>query len=191
MRKDSTALGRWAYDQAIRVGYRRASFLKESKKIPLGLAIYYAFFNFAVLRNVRRALGIDQCRWLATAAAPIAPDLIEWYWALGRPMYELYGQTECTGLATCNVESAHRIGSVGRTIKDVEVELSEDDEILIRSPGVIRGYWKQPEKTADTIRQGWLYTGDVGRIDDDGYVYIVDRMKDILITAGGQEHHSK
>lgn len=186
MRKDSTALGQWAYDQAISVGYRRASFLKESKKIPLGLAIYYAFFNFAVLRNVRRALGIDQCRWLATAAAPIAPDLIEWYWALGRPMYELYGQTECTGLATCNVESAHRIGSVGRAIKDVEVELSEDDEILIRSPGVIRGYWKQPEKTADTIRQGWLYTGDVGRIDDDGYVYIVDRMKDILITAGGK-----
>lgn len=186
MRKDSTALGQWAYDHAISVGYRRASFLKESKKIPLGLAIYYALFNFAVLRNVRRALGIDQCRWLATAAAPIAPDLIEWYWALGRPMYELYGQTECTGLATCNVESAHRIGSVGRAIKDVEVELSEDDEILIRSPGVIRGYWKQPEKTADTIRQGWLYTGDVGRIDDDGYVYIVDRMKDILITAGGK-----
>ena len=186
MRKESTALGRWAYDQAVRVGFRRASYLKESKEIPKGLALYYAIFNFAVLRNVRRALGIDQCRWLATAAAPIAPDLIEWYWALGRPMYELYGQTECTGIATCNVESAHRIGSVGKAVKDVEVELSEDNEILIRSEGVIRGYWKQPEKTADTIRQGWLYTGDVGKIDDDGYVYIIDRMKDILITAGGK-----
>lgn len=186
MRKDATALGRWAYDRAMSVGYRRASLLKESKKIPITLAIYYAIFNLVVLRNVRRALGIDQCRWLATAAAPIAPDLIEWYWALGRPMYELYGQTECTGIATCNVESAHRIGSVGKVVQDVEVVLSEDNEILIRSPGVIRGYWKQPEKTADTIRQGWLYTGDVGRIDDDGYVYIVDRMKDILITAGGK-----
>lgn len=186
MRKDATSLGRWAYDQAIKIGSRRATFLKESKKIPMGLAIYYALFNFAVLRNVRRALGIDQCRWLSTAAAPIAPDLIEWYWALGKPMYELYGQTECTGVATCNVESAHRIGSVGKAVEDVEVALSEDDEILIRSPGVIRGYWNQPERTADTIRQGWLYTGDVGRIDDDGYVYIVDRMKDIIITAGGK-----
>jgi long-chain acyl-CoA synthetase len=101
-------------------------------------------------------------------------------------MYELYGQTECTGIATCNVENSHKIGSVGKAVKDVDVALSEDDEILIRSPGVIRGYWNQPEKTADTIRQGWLYTGDVGRIDDDGYVYIIDRMKDILITAGGK-----
>ncbi|MCY3884467.1 MAG: AMP-binding protein [Gammaproteobacteria bacterium] len=186
MRKDATALGRWAYDQAIRIGSRRATFLKESKKIPLGLAIYYALFNFVVLRNVRRALGIDQCRWLSTAAAPIAPDLIEWYWALGKPMYELYGQTECTGVATCNVESANRIGSVGKAVEDVEVALSDENEILIRSPGVIRGYWNQPERTADTIRQGWLYTGDVGRIDEDGYVYIVDRMKDIIITAGGK-----
>jgi long-chain acyl-CoA synthetase len=113
-------------------------------------------------------------------------ELIEWYWALGRPMYEVYGQTECTGIATANLPGDFRIGSVGKATPGTEVVLSEAGEILIRGPGVISGYWNQPDKTADTIRQGWLHTGDVGRIDDDGFVYIVDRMKDIIITAGGK-----
>lgn len=186
LRKEATALGTWAYDAALDVGSRRAKYLKEGEKIPIWLAIQFALADFAVLRNVRRALGIDQCRWLATAAAPIAPDLIEWYWAMGKPMFELYGQTECTGVATCNLESDHRIGSVGKPVEGVEIALSEENEILIRSPGVIRGYWNKPEKTADTIKQGWLYSGDVGKIDEDGFVYIVDRMKDIIITAGGK-----
>ena len=184
--KEATAIGRWAYDHAIGVGIKRAALLKENKKVPFALSLHFAVVDFVVLRNVRRALGIDQCRWLTTAAAPIAPDLIEWFWALGKPMYELYGQTECTGVATSNVEADNRIGSVGKPVQGVEVSLSEENEILIRSPGVIRGYWNKPEKTAETIRQGWLYSGDVGRIDEDGFVYIVDRMKDIIITAGGK-----
>ena len=145
-----------------------------------------AIFDFLVLKNIRMALGIDKCRWITTGAAPIAPELIEWYWSLGVPMFEVYGQTECSGLATCNLPDAHRIGSVGKAAEGVEVALSSDNEILIRSPGVILGYWNKPEKSAETIQQGWLYTGDVGRIDDDGYVYVVDRMKDIIITAGGK-----
>jgi long-chain acyl-CoA synthetase len=101
-------------------------------------------------------------------------------------MYEVYGQTECTALATGNTPDAFRIGSVGKAIPRVDVKLSDEGEIMIRSPGVIRGYWNQPEKSAETIRDGWLYTGDVGRIDEDGYVYILDRLKDIIITAGGK-----
>ncbi len=186
MRKEATALGRWAYDIALKIGQKRAGIVKNNDKPSMWLALQFFLVEFAVLRNIRRALGIDQCRWLSTAAAPIAPDLIEWYWALGKPMYELYGQTECTGVATCNVEDDHRIGSVGKPASGVEVSLSEENEILIRSPGVILGYWNQREKTAETIRQGWLYSGDVGRIDDDGFVYILDRMKDIIITAGGK-----
>jgi len=79
-----------------------------------------------------------------------------------------------------------RVGSVGQAAQDAEVKLSDDNEILIRSPGVIQGYWNQEEKTAETISDGWLYTGDVGRIDEQGYVYVVDRIKDIIITAGGK-----
>ena len=184
--KEATWLGRIAYDAGLKVGQKRAAYLKALSRVPFYLKCTFFVFDNLVFRNIRRALGIDKCRWLSTAAAPIAPDLIDWYWSIGKPMYEVYGQTECTGIATANLLDDFRIGSVGKAIDDVEVVLSEEDEILIRSPGVIKGYWNKAEKTAETIRQGWLHTGDVGRIDDDGFIYIIDRMKDIIITAGGK-----
>ena len=184
--KEGTALGRAAYRLALAIGERRAACLKDRRRVPAHVAAGFFLAEALVLRNIRRLLGIDKCRWLSTAAAPIAPDLIDWFWALGKPMYELYGQTECTGIATANLKDDFRIGSVGKAAEGVEVALAEQDEIVIRSPGVIQGYWNKPEKTADTIRQGWLHTGDVGRIDDDGFVYLIDRMKDIIITAGGK-----
>ena len=184
--KEGTALGRWAYGRAIALGERRAVHRKDGSAAPAVLRGAHFLADRLVLKNVRRLLGIDECRWLATGAAPIAPDLIDWYWALGTPMYELYGQTECSGIATANVAGDFRIGSVGKAAPGCEVALAADDEIVIRSAGVIQGYWNKPEKTAETFQQGWLHTGDVGRIDDDGFVYIVDRMKDIIITAGGK-----
>ncbi|MDE0368469.1 MAG: AMP-binding protein [Gammaproteobacteria bacterium] len=184
--KDGTALGRLAYDLALKLGLRRAQHLKAAEPVPWALALAYPVLDFLVFKNIRIFLGIDRCRWLSTGAAPIAPELIDWFWALNKPMYEVYGQTECSGLATANLPGQSRIGSVGRSNREVEVTLSEENEILIRSAGVIEGYWNKPEKTAETIRQDWLHTGDVGRIDEDGYVYIVDRMKDIIITAGGK-----
>ena len=184
--KDATRLGRAAYDVAIRIGERMAEYRFAEKRPPFGLRILHKLADTIVLKNVRIMLGIDRARWLSTAAAPISPDLIKWFWALGKPMYEVYGQTECTGLATANTGGSQKIGSVGRETGEVEVKLSDDREILIRGPGVIRGYWEQPDRTAETIRDGWLHTGDVGEIDDDGFVYIRDRMKDIIITAGGK-----
>lgn len=185
-RQEATWLGRTAYDLAIALGARVARARLGGDRIPAWLRLSHALLDVAVLKNVRILLGIDRCRWLSTAAAPIAPDLIEWYWALGRPMYEVYGQTECTGIATANLPDAVRLGSIGTATPGTDVVLSEQNEILIRGPGVIAGYWNKAEKTAETIRQGWLHTGDVGRMDDDGYLYIVDRMKDIIITAGGK-----
>ncbi|MCZ6709392.1 MAG: AMP-binding protein [Gammaproteobacteria bacterium] len=184
--KEGTALGRWAYQVAINVGARVADASKRGASPSLLAALVYRIVDPLVLKNIRVLLGIDKCRWLSTGAAPIAPELIDWFWSLGRPMYEVYGQTECTGLATANSPVDFRLGSVGKPAQEIEVLLSEEGEILIRSPGVILGYWNNPEKTAETIRQGWLHTGDVGRIDDDGYVYVIDRMKDIIITAGGK-----
>ncbi|MFP6817002.1 MAG: AMP-binding protein [Pseudomonadales bacterium] len=184
--KEGTALGRWAYKVAINIGSRAADAKKRGASPSLPVALLYRIVDPLVLKNVRILLGIDKCRWLSTGAAPIAPELIDWFWALGRPMYEVYGQTECTGLATANSPADFRLGSVGKPAQEIEVALSGDGEILIRSPGVILGYWNNPEKTAETIQQGWLHTGDVGRIDDDGYVYVIDRMKDIIITAGGK-----
>ena len=184
--EEATALGRFAYDRALAIGRRAAEFRKRRESLPTGLAVLSFIADLLVFRNVRRLLGIDRCRWLSTAAAPIAPDLIEWYWALNRPMYEVYGQTECSAIATANTEAHCRIGSVGRPISGIDIKLSNEGEILIRGPSVIQGYWNQPGKSAETIVDGWLHTGDVGRIDADGYIYIVDRMKDIIITAGGK-----
>ena len=184
--KDATWLGRWAYDKALDLGRQVAEAQKSGQAPGVGLRLMHGLADFLVLKNVRIYLGIDKCRWLSTAAAPIAPDLIDWFWALGKPMYEVYGQTECSGIATANTPGANRIGSVGRASEGFEVKLSEHNEILLRGPGVIAGYWNKPEKTAETFVDGWLHTGDVGRIDEDGFVYIVDRMKDIIITAGGK-----
>ena len=184
--KDATSLERFAYRVALAVGTKTAEFRKRGQRVPVLWKTLFFVADSLVLRNLKRLLGIDGCRWLSTAAAPIAPDLIDWYWALGKPMYEVYGQTECTGIATANLPEDFRIGSVGKSTEEVDVELSDQNEILIRGPGVIRGYWNRPEATADTIRAAWLHTGDVGRIDEDGFVYIVDRMKDIIITAGGK-----
>jgi long-chain acyl-CoA synthetase len=184
--KDATWFGRIAYEWAIGIGERAANARLNGKRLSPFLRILHAIADKAVLRNVRILLGIDRARWLSTGAAPISPDLIRWFFALGTPMYEAYGQTECTGLVTANTPQAIRIGSVGSCCDGAAVQLSDAGEIMIRSPGVICGYWKQPEKTAETIRDGWLYTGDVGEIDDDGFVFIRDRMKDIIITAGGK-----
>ena len=184
--EEATPLGRFAYDRALAIGRRAAEFRKRREPLPAGLSVLHYVADRLIFRNVRRLLGIDRCRWLSTAAAPIAPDLIEWYWALNRPMYEVYGQTECSAIATANTVEGCRIGSVGKPIAGIDIKLSDEGEILIRGPGVIRGYWNQPEKSAATIVDGWLHTGDVGRVDADGYIYIVDRMKDIIITAGGK-----
>ena len=184
--KEGTAFGRWAYQLAIRIGSAAAVYRKAAAPVPLGLRAVAFAADQLVLKNIRRLLGIDETRWLSTAAAPIAPELIDWYWSLGKPMYEVYGQTECTGIITANEPGKLKIGSVGKAAPDAEVVLSDDGEVLLKSPGVIRGYWKQTKKTAETFKQGWLYTGDVGRIDEDGFLYVIDRIKDIIITAGGK-----
>ena len=186
MLQEATVLGRFAYNVALAVGARRARYLKANAPAPWPLELAFFCLDRLALKNVRRMLGIDACRWLSTAAAPIAPDLIDWYWALGKPMYEVYGQTECSGIATANGPGDTRIGSVGKPTPGTEIALSAENEILIRSPGVIQGYWNKPEQTADTFVQGWLHTGDVGRIDERGFIYLLDRMKDIIITAGGK-----
>ena len=185
--KDATALERYAYRIAIGAGYRIAD-ARIARRAPTpferaGFAIAY----WLVLRNIRIMIGIDRCRWLFTGAAPIAPDLIRWYLALGANMYEVYGQTENAGLATVMPADAIKLGTVGKPVSYGEVKVSPQGEILIRGDFVFMGYLNQPARTAETIdRDGWLHTGDLGLVDNEGYVRITDRMKDIIITAGGK-----
>jgi long-chain acyl-CoA synthetase len=185
--KDAMPLERWAYGLAIAAGYRTADGRLAGRRPKVGERVAFALAYWLVLRNIRVILGIDRCRWLFTGAAPIAPDLIRWYLALGMDMYEVYGQTESAGLATVMPPDAIRLGTVGKPVPYGEVTVSAEGEILIRGEFVFMGYLNQPDKTAQTIdRDGWLHTGDVGLIDNEGYVRITDRMKDVIITAGGK-----
>ena len=185
--RDATALGKWAYRLALGIGARMAEcrFAEQAPGPALELAFWLA--DQLVLRNVKRMIGLDRCWVAATGAAPIAPDLIRWYLALGIDMREVYGQTENVGVATAPpVEGRIKLGTVGVASPHTEVKLSPEGEILLKGPHVFMGYYNNPQKTAETMVDGWLHTGDVGTIDNEGWVRITDRMKDIIITAGGK-----
>jgi long-chain acyl-CoA synthetase len=184
--KDATWIGRLAYAWAIGVGRMRADHIMDGRTPPAGLNAVYRFANWLVLANVKRVLGLDRARWIVTGAAPIAPDLIRWYFALGIDMFEVYGQTENCGVATGTNPKSLKVGTVGVAAPGTEVKLSPEGEILLKGPHVFLGYLNQPDKTAETMKDGWLHTGDVGLIDNQGFVRITDRMKDIIITAGGK-----
>jgi long-chain acyl-CoA synthetase len=184
--RDATWLGRVAYQAAIGIGLRVADCRIQGRQPSLVLRAAFRVADFLVLDNVKRSLGLHRARGAATGAAPIAPELIRWYLALGINMLEVYGQTENTGLATAMPPNRIKLGTVGVARPDTEVRLSPEGEILLKGAHVFMGYYGKPEKTAETIVDGWLHTGDVGTMDADGFVRITDRMKDIIITAGGK-----
>ena len=184
--KDATRFGKWAYHVAERIGYRASAYKVRRLPVPPVLSFLHWIVQKMVLNNILRMMGLDRLRWAGTGAAPISPDLIRWYLSMGVDMWEGYGQTECCGVGTTNIIGNSKLGTIGQAIPGSDVEISQAGEILIKSPGVFLGYFKQPAKTTETIIDGWLHTGDVGKKDDEGFVTITDRLKDIIITAGGK-----
>jgi long-chain acyl-CoA synthetase len=176
------------YAWAIGVGRRVADLVLVGQTVPAVLKAQFYLARWLALNNVRKLVGIHRARYLVTGAAPIAPDLVRWYLALGVPMLEVWGQTESCGAATGVPASRIKPGSIGAAAAYNEVKLDEaTGELLIRGPNVFMGYLNQPQKTAETIdADGWLHTGDVGTVDEEGFFRITDRMKDIIITAGGK-----
>ncbi len=137
--------------------------------------------------GVRQLIGLDEVRWTVSGAAPIAPEVLQFFTDLGIPVCELWGMSELSCCATINPPDDIRIGTVGKALPGVELSLAEDGELLVRGPLLMRGYRGQPEKTAEAIDgDGWLHTGDIATIDDDGYVTIVDRKKELIINAAGK-----
>ena len=187
MAGEGTWLGKFAYARALAAGRRRAAFMEEGKPVPAATQLIYAFWDFMVLKNIRRMIGLDRLRRGTTGAAPISPDLLKWYQAIGVTILEGYGMTESSGVISLNLIEDNKTGSIGKPVPGGEVKVAPDGEILYRGGNVFRGYWNKPEKTAETITEdGWLKTGDVGRFDNQGYLFITGRAKDIIITAGGK-----
>jgi long-chain acyl-CoA synthetase len=176
------------YAWSIGIGQRIADRVLQGLPVgPLDKALFRVARAVA-LDNVRKLIGIHRARFCVTGAAPISPDLVRWYLALGVPMIEVWGMTETAGAATYTPAARIRPGMIGVACPYNEVKTDPSTgELLVRGPNVFMGYLNQPEKTAETFdADGWLHTGDVGTVDADGYFRITDRMKDIIITAGGK-----
>jgi long-chain acyl-CoA synthetase len=184
--KDATWLKQRVYEICIPIGQRMAEARLSRLRIPLSLRIKYGLSYLALFRHLKKEFGLLRTRIAISGAAPIAPEVLKFFHSLGVPVMEGWGLTEETGLAAINVPEDIKLGTVGKAIPGVELRIAEDGEILIRCNHIFVGYWKDPEATANVIRDGWLYTGDVGELDDEGRLTITDRKKEIIITSGGK-----
>lgn len=147
----------------------------------------YGLANRLVFRKVRQKLGLDRAEFLITAAAPVALDTLEFFLSLDMPILEVYGMTECSGPGTFSRPDRYRTGAAGVAIPGTEVRLTEDGEVCMRGPHVFLGYYKDREATREALdHDGWLHSGDIGTIDDEGFLRVIDRKKELIITSGGK-----
>lgn len=167
------------------VGRRVSRYRMEKKKVPPGLMLAYGLGYLWSFRAMREKMGLLRCRCLMSGGAPIAPEVLAFFRSLGIQTVEMYGLTETSG----TVSGPHGIvkeGSVGEPCRALELRLGEDGEILVKGDSVFAGYYRDEEATKDVLRDEWFFTGDIGQLDEDGHLYIVDRKKDIIITSGGK-----
>ena len=177
---------RGAILQAIEAG-RKLVKLEQAQQQPPPELLAAAERARPVWMAIKAKVGLEEVEWAITGAAPINPEVIEFFQAIGVLLWEGWGMTECTVGATYNPLDRIKNGTVGIADPGVEMKIADDGEVLLRGGNLMRGYYKEPEKTADTIdADGWLHTGDVGEIDDEGYLRIIDRKKELIITAGGK-----
>ena len=184
--KDASFLKRWLYQRCLAIGNRLAE-RRLHQQWGLRERIQRWLTDLLVFSALRDRLGLGQCRFPASGAAPVAPELLMWLQSIGVPVVEGYGMTELSGLSHYNRPDRIRVGSVGQVIPGVEACIAGDGELLVRGPNVVAGYLDNPQATAEAIDgEGWLHTGDIGRIDEDGFLWLTGRKKEIMITAGGK-----
>lgn len=184
--KDNDIFKRAAYWAAIGLSYRAARRRFSGRPVPAWLRAAVRLTDGLVLSPLRHRLGLNRVRVAYSAGAPISPDLLLYFWALGVPVREIYGQTEDSGPTSMHQGDAVRLGTVGHPIPGIEVRIAEDGEILVRGPNVFAGYFRDPEATAAALKDGWLYSGDIGEFDSEGYLRITDRKKDLFVSSAGK-----
>lgn len=175
-------LARWARN----VGALYQARAMQGQQPSAFLTLQYRLADRLVLSKVRQAIGLGDAWMCVSGAAPISRDVLDFLASFGIIVHEVYGQSEDCGPTSFNPPGGVRFGTVGKPVPGVEVRIAEDGEVLVRGPNVFQGYYKDPDATAETLQDGWLHSGDLGRIDADGYLRITGRKKDLIITSGGK-----
>jgi long-chain acyl-CoA synthetase len=170
---------------AIELGVKVRDMINNGEDVPDELRKPFEAADEELYKNVRAIFG-GKVRHATSGAAPIAKEILEFFWACGVPVLEGYGMTETATAATTSTVENHRFGTVGRALPGVELKIAEDGEILVKGPNIFDGYHNRADASFGAVENGWLHTGDLGSIDDDGYLSITGRKKDIIITAGGK-----
>ena len=187
---DATWVQKKVYNWSVETGRKRSELLSKKESIPITLKFKSAIAKFLIYNKIKDIFG-GRIRFMISGAAPISPEIIHYFKWMGITIYEAYGMTETTGVISCNKPGFVKIGSVGQLLPETEVKIADDGEICVRAPQNIKEYYKNEEATNELMKPGsngsfWLHTGDVGHIDEDGYLFITDRKKDLIITAGGK-----
>jgi len=173
------------FRKAVKLGVEVRTRRQRGDDVPAELAEQFEQADKEIFRRVRGLFG-GQVRQAVSGAAPIAPEILEFFYAAGVPVLEGWGMTETTGVGTVGTLDHFKFGTVGRALPGVEIKIADDGEILCKGPHIFREYWRNPEATEETMSDGWLRTGDLGELDDEGFLKITGRKKDIIITAGGK-----
>jgi long-chain acyl-CoA synthetase len=172
----------WLYPWALHVGQ------KHLKEVLAGLtppSLAWKLANKLVYSKIRAGMG-GRVRLFISGGAPLGRDLAQWYATMGIRLHEGYGLTETSPVIAVNTPGAHKLGTVGKPLSNVQVRIADDGEILVRGPSIFKGYWKNPEETANAFTDGWFKTGDIGSLDEDGFLSVTDRKKDLIKTSGGK-----
>ncbi len=174
------------FDDAMRVAAKAMPWRAHGKSVPWTVKLRWRIADRLVYSKIRAGVG-GRIRIFSSGGAPLAPELAEFFWSVGLPVYQGYGLTETSPVVTFNSPKSNKVGTVGRPIPNVQVRLADDGEILVKGPCVMQGYYQKPEETREVLTpDGWFSTGDIGRIDADGFLSITDRKKELLKTAGGK-----
>jgi long-chain acyl-CoA synthetase len=185
MKEQASEEDKQRLEQAIKLGVEVRRRRQRGEDVPEDLGKPFEQADQEIFARVRQLFG-GELRQAVSGAAPIAPEILEFFYAAGVPVLEGWGMTETTAVGTVGTLDHFKFGTVGRPMPGVELRTEEDGEILMRGPNVFREYWKNEESSRETLIDGWVHTGDLGEIDDEGYLKITGRKKDIIITAGGK-----
>ena len=159
----------------------------KNKQIPFGLSLLHKLSYWALFRPLKDRLGLTNLRTCSTGGAALGPDVFRFFHALGVPLKQIYGQTEISGISCIHYDGDVQFHTVGKPIPGTEVKISADGEILSRNASITPGYYKNDEATKQTIRDGWLHSGDAGYLTDDGHLVVIDRIKDVMRLADGTQ----